>query len=155
MVGHARFLVAGGETSDELRRIRIARNDGALARFTDTQCFLTEDEGNSVLLPHTTVAGNAVLVQDGANIPTEVDRGLAGMMQQKDCGQNREHCHCYNTSFPVGLHGGYQCKRIRKRFPKGNTRKFKSGIDATLPRRCGEGTCDAPRPVDSPSRYGP
>ena len=43
-----------------------------LPRLARSQCLFTEYERNAVFLPHPSVAGNAILIQYGADIPAEL-----------------------------------------------------------------------------------
>jgi hypothetical protein len=59
----------------------MAGHNGGPSGLSGTQRLLAEYEGNAVLLPHPSVAGNAVLIQDGADVPAELYWMLPASME--------------------------------------------------------------------------
>ena len=73
MVGHALIGIRGGHPSHQLGRIWISRDHGGPPGLSFSQRFLAINKGDAVLLTNTAVTGCAILVEDGTDIPAEID----------------------------------------------------------------------------------
>ena len=83
VVRHARLGIGRSQARHKLRGIGVARHNGGPPRLALTQRVLAKYEGNTVFLAHSSVAGNAILVQDGTDVPAEFHSIVWGPMEER------------------------------------------------------------------------
>jgi hypothetical protein len=72
VIRHAGLGIRGSEARHKFGGIGIARYDSPPSRLARTQCLFAKYERNTVLLPHASVARDAILIQDRLDIPAEL-----------------------------------------------------------------------------------
>ena len=82
MEWHPRFGILGSDSFDQLGIVGIAGNDGGPARLSLAQRFFAKGEGDACLLADSSVAGTAILIQNGADVAAEVN-WIAGPQRKK------------------------------------------------------------------------
>jgi hypothetical protein len=90
---HPVLLVRSADTIDDLRLLRIARDDGDLAGLARLQGAFPDDERNVAGPLHAAVTHHAVLVEEGTNLGGEIDRVFRGGQERRtrpDQGRERQ-----------------------------------------------------------------
>ena len=72
-LGHDDIRVGGGDAFDQLGRIGIAGDEGAVAGFACGEGFFPEHERDAAGLFHAAVTGGAVAGEDWADVTVEID----------------------------------------------------------------------------------
>jgi hypothetical protein len=75
----------------------MSGHNGAPSRLTRTQRVFAEYERNTVLLTHSAMAGDTILVQDGADVPAEFHSIVAVFMEERTYWPNRKRGYREDT----------------------------------------------------------
>lgn len=72
MIGHPLVGILGCDSPDQFGGAGVSGDNGEASGFSSTQRFFPVDKGDPVLLSDSSMAGNTVLVENRADIPTEI-----------------------------------------------------------------------------------
>ena len=93
-----------GDPADELTFFRVAGNNGILAGFGGVKGLLPKEDAEAAILLYAPMAGDAMLVQNGFDLGTEVRFSLiAGLEkgQEDKCGEYSS-AKAVHTSLKLG-----------------------------------------------------
>jgi hypothetical protein len=71
VIGHAHFRIGRSDARDQFGFIGLAGNDRPMSGFSDAQRLFSKNKRDAILLPHSAVTRDAVLIQDGPYVTAE------------------------------------------------------------------------------------
>ena len=91
-----------------------------------SQCLFTEYERNTVLLPDSSVAGDAILIQNGPDIPAELHSILGSPTEEKTRSWPSQYCGYRNNK----NYSRFRFENARfSRFGHGGRDKYRGKVD--------------------------
>src|SRR5690606_24084696 len=92
VVGHAQLRVGFREPLDKITVRRIATPDGPLARLRGGKSLILEQQAEAAVLLHPPMAADAMLIDDGFYIGTEINALLLPQAKHPDEQDSRADC---------------------------------------------------------------
>jgi hypothetical protein len=96
MIGHALVRIIGCDSLDQFGGVRVSRNNGSASRFSPTKRLFPVDKRDPVLLANSPVTRDAVLIENGPDVPAEI-HSISRKRASYVRGKNNQRSNPHNT----------------------------------------------------------